>query len=254
VRLYEHSPLTRLEDAGKKMIVHTQAGRIDTPRVLLGTGTANVGVTDINRRVMQVRDHIIATSPLTEEQMARIGWKNRQGVYDTRTQLNYFRLTKDNRIIFGGRVSYHFGGDNNPAQDRDERTYYKLAEAFYRTFPQLDDVKFTHAWGGPIDYCSRGSVFARKYHGGKTVFVAGYTGFGVAGSRFGARMGLEMLWNRDTLITSLDISRKGPSYIPPEPVRWIAAKITFNAFDGADDRGGWRRWWINSIKALGFPM
>lgn len=52
----------------------------------------------------------------------------------------------------------------------------------------------------------------------------------------------------------LDISRKGPSYIPPEPLRWIAAKITFNAFDGADDRGGWRRLWIDSIKALGFPM
>jgi len=254
VRLHEHSPITRLEDCGAKMIVHTQSGRIETPRVLLGTGTADVGVTDIKRRVMQVRDHIIATAPLSEEQMTRIGWKNRQGIYDTRTQLNYFRLTKDNRIIFGGRVSYHFGGNPNPAADRDESTYYKLAEAFYRTFPQLDDVRFTHAWGGPIDYCSRGAVFARRYHGGKSVFVAGYTGFGVAGSRFGAKMGLDMLWHRETVITSLDISRKGPSYIPPEPVRWIAAKITFNAFDGADDRGGWRRLWINSIKALGFPM
>ncbi len=49
------------------------------------------------------------------------------------------------------------------------------------TFPQLDDVRFTHAWGGPIDYCSRGAVFARRYRGGKSVFVAGYTGFGVVG-------------------------------------------------------------------------
>jgi glycine/D-amino acid oxidase-like deaminating enzyme len=135
VRLHEHSPITRMEDLGATMIVHTQAGRIETRRVLLGTGTADVGVTDIKRRVMQVRDHIIATAPLSDEQMARIGWNNRQGIYDTRTQLNYFRLTKDNRIIFGGRVSYHFGGDPNPAADRDESTYYKLAEAFYRTFP-----------------------------------------------------------------------------------------------------------------------
>ncbi len=254
VRLYELSPMTSLEDRGATMQVRTQAGSIETPCVLLASGTAKVGIADINRRVMQVRDHIVATAPLTDGQMARIGWRNRQGVYDTRTQLNYFRLTKDNRIIFGGRVSYHFNEDPNPAADRDERTYYKLAEAFYRTFPQLHDVRFTHAWGGPIDYCSRGAVFARQYHGGKVVFVAGYTGFGVAGSRFGAKMGLEMLWKRDTLITSLDISRKGPSYIPPEPFRWLGAKITFHAFDGADDHGGWRRWWIRSIKALGFPM
>ncbi len=78
VRLHEHSPITRLEDLGATMIVHTQAGRIETPRVLLGTGTADVGVTDIKRRVMQVRDHIIATAPLSDEQMARIGWNNRQ--------------------------------------------------------------------------------------------------------------------------------------------------------------------------------
>jgi len=254
VRLYELSPLERLEDCGDAMLVHTRCGRIRARRVLLGTGTAHVGIRDISRRVMQVRDHVLATEPLSAEQMARIGWRNRQGVYDTRTQLNYYRLTRDNRIIFGGLVSYHFNGNDDPAADRDERTYYKLGSVFYKTFPQLRDVRFSHAWGGPIDYCSRGAVFARRYFGQKVVYVAGYTGFGVAGSRFGACMGLNILFDRKSPERELDISRKGPSWIPPEPLRWLGAKITFHAFDGADEEGGWKRLWIDGIKRLGFPM
>jgi glycine/D-amino acid oxidase-like deaminating enzyme len=122
------------------------------------TGVAKIGVTDVNKRVMAVRDQIVATEPFTAEQLARIGWEGRQGVYDMRTQLNYFRLTKDNRIIFRGLVNYHFDDNPDPAADREKSTYYRLAEVFYRTFPQLSYVCFSHAWGGPIDYCSRGAV------------------------------------------------------------------------------------------------
>lgn len=254
VRLYEHSPLTSVKDEGETVFVKTLDGSVRAPRVLFGSGTAKVGIPDINRRVLQVRDHVLATEPLTDEQLARIGWKNRQGIYDTRTQLNYFRLTKNNNIIFGGLVSYHFDGDPNPAQDEKRETYYRLAEAFYKTFPQLCDVRFSHAWGGPIDYCSRGSVFAKRYLGGKGVFVAGYTGFGVAASRFGAFMGLNILFGRNSPEQVLDIAKLSPTYIPPEPVRWLAAKVTFHAFDGADAEGGWKRAWIKGIKAMGFPM
>jgi glycine/D-amino acid oxidase-like deaminating enzyme len=254
VKLYEHTPLIEVTDEGQTVYVKTPEGSVRAPRVVFGSGTAKVGIPDINRRVLQVRDHVLATEPLTDEQLARIGWKNRQGIYDTRTQLNYFRLTKNNNIIFGGLVSYHFDGDPNPPQDQKAETYHRLAQAFYRTFPQLSDVRFSHAWGGPIDYCSRGSVFAKRYLGDKAVFVAGYTGFGVAASRFGAYMGLNILFDRESPERTLDIANLSPTYIPPEPVRWLAAKVTFHAFDGADAEGGWKRAWIKGIKAMGFPM
>ncbi|SAL61399.1 FAD dependent oxidoreductase [Caballeronia choica] len=254
VRLYEHSPLMSVADEGSTVFVKTPEGSVRATRVLFGSGTAKVGIPDINRRVLQVRDHVLATEPLTDEQLSRIGWKHRQGIYDTRTQLNYFRLTKNNTIIFGGLVSYHFDGDPNPPRDQKRDTYYRLAQAFYQTFPQLSDVRFSHAWGGPIDYCSRGSVFAKRYLGDKAVFVAGYTGFGVAASRFGAFMGLNILYDRESPERALDIANQSPTYIPPEPVRWLAAKVTFHAFDGADAEGGWKRAWIKGIKAMGFPM
>src|SRR5262249_36585682 len=106
-----------------------------------------------------------------------------------------------------------------------------------------------------IDYCSRGSVFVKQYFGGKAVFVAGYTGFGVAASRFGATMGLNTLFGRhDAPEQKLDIVRTGTAWIPPGILRWIGAKITFIAFDGADAEGGWKRAWIKFVKSLGFPM
>ncbi len=254
VRLYENTPLRTISETGNAIYVETPEGSVTALRVALASGTAKVGIPDINRRVMQVRDHVLATQPLSGEQLARIGWQNRQGIYDTRTQLNYFRLTKDNRIIFGGLVSYHFDGNPNPAQDGQPDTYYRLVKAFHKTFPQLVDVRISHLWGGPIDYCSRGSVFAKRYLNGRAVFVAGYTGFGIAASRFGASMGLNILFDRDSPERQLDVARLGPEYIMPEPLRWIGARITFHALDGADAEGGWKRVWINGIKRMGFPM
>ncbi|WP_077033612.1 FAD-binding oxidoreductase [Pelomonas sp. KK5] len=255
VKLYENSPLERIVEEGQDLVLHTPVGVVRTARAFFATGCAKVGIGDINRRVMNVQDHIMATEPLTAEQLARVGWQNRQGFYDTRTQLNYGRLTKDNRIIFGGSVTYHYGEHTDPDENRRPETYAGLVDAFFKTFPQLHDVKFSHAWGGPIDYCSRGSVFVTRYFGGKAVFVAGYTGFGVAASRFGATMGLNTLFGRkDAPEQKLDIARKGTAWIPPGILRWLGAKITFIAFDGADAEGGWKRAWIKSVKALGFPM
>ena len=152
VRLHEFSPMVKIEDQGSVMFIKTHDGEIRTPKVLLGTNAFTSGHKKIKTRVAAIRDRIIATEPLSDEQMSRIGWTNRQGVYDTRTQLNYTRLTKDNRIIFGGRLGYFLNGNTDPEMDRNSYVYERLAGAFFKTFPQLDDVNFTHAWSGPIAF------------------------------------------------------------------------------------------------------
>ena len=254
VRLYEHAPLTALERDGAAMIVRTHDGEARTGKVLLATNAFAAGERRIKRRVAAIRDRIIATEALTDEQMARVGWANRQGVYDTRTQLNYTRLTKDNRIVFGGRVGYYFGNDTDPAADRDIRTYERLASVFFTTFPQLDDVRFSHAWGGPIALTTRMAVHFQRYHGGKAVYAGGYSGFGVAATRFGARLGLALLDDPSAPELRLDLAATMPSLIPPEPLRWIGAKITMYALEDADEKGGWRRAWLRLVHAMGFPL
>jgi glycine/D-amino acid oxidase-like deaminating enzyme len=254
VRLYEDSPLTHLESAGAGVTVRTHDGSLRAPKVLLATNAFAAGDHRIKHRVAAIRDRIIATQPLTDEQLARVGWAGRQGVYDTRTQLNYTRLTKNNRIVFGGRVGYYFGNDTDPSADRDVRTYERLAKVFFTTFPQLDDVAFSHAWGGPIALTTRMAVHFQRYHGGKVIYAGGYSGFGVSASRFGARVGLALLDDPSAPELKLDCAATLPNVIPPEPFRWIGAKVTMYALADADEKGGWRRAWLRFVHALGFPL
>ena len=254
VRLYEDSPLTDLESDGAGLTVRTHDGSLRAPKVLLATNAFAAGDRRIKHRVAAIRDRIVATEPLTDEQLARVGWANRQGVYDTRTQLNYTRLTKENRIVFGGRVGYYFGNDTDPSADRDVQTYERLAKVFFTTFPQLDDVAFSHAWGGPIALTTRMAVHFQRYHGGKVIYAGGYSGFGVSATRFGARLGLALLDDPSAPELKLDCAATLPNFIPPEPFRWIGAKVTMYALADADEKGGWRRHWLRFVHALGFPL
>ena len=254
VRIYEKTPLLDLEDRGDHLAIHTPEGEVVARRVLLATNAFTAGDRRIKRRVMAMRDHVLATAPLTDEQLARIGWANRQGIYDTGTELNYFRLTRDNRIVFGGSVSYHYAGSTAPPPEASTQSFRNLVSFFYGKFPQLKDVAITHLWGGPIDYCTRFAMFFEPYHGGKAYYVGGYSGFGVAGSRFGARIGVALLQGQDLPELKLDMVRRRPNILPPEPFRWIGAKITFHAMKGVDEKGGWRKLWLGLLDKLGYPM
>lgn len=254
VRIFENTELTGLEDLGDRMKAHAPSGSVTAPKVLLATNAFAAGHRKIKNRVVAVRDRVLATEPLSSEQMAAIGWSHRQGVYDTRTQMNYMRLTKDNRIIFGGRLAYAFAGDPFPSIDRELDTYEPLAAAFFDTFPQLEGLRFSHAWSGPIDLSTRMAVHFQRYHDEKVVYAGGYSGFGVSASRFGARIALDILDGSKTPESRLDFATSLPNTIPPEPFRWLGAQITMYALDTADKSGGWRKPWLKMVSAMGFPL
>ena len=256
VRLHEFTPLEGITRENGVLRVRTHDGSVRARKILLGTNAFAAGDRRIKRRVAGIRDRIICTEPLTEEQLDRVGWKNRQGVYDTRTQLNYMRMTRDNRIIFGGRLTYYYDGTCNtdPAGERMVAPYERLAGAFNRTFPQLDDVRFSHAWSGPIALTTRMAVHFQSYHQGDVVWAGGYSGFGISTSRFGARVGLAKLDGQDLPELKMDFATSMPNRIPPEPFRWIGSKITLYALDTADDKGGWRKAWLRLVQAMGIPL
>jgi len=255
VRIHENTPLLDNRLQGAKVVVNTTGGAITADRVLLATNAWAAGHRRIKTRVAAIRDRILMTEPLTPEQMQAVGWANRQGVYDTRTQLNYMRLTADNRILFGGRLDYFYGNNTDPEQDKTPEPYIRLVQSFYRTFPQLQaEIRFSHAWSGPIGLTTRMAVHYQKYHGGRMVYAGGYSGFGVTASRFGARVGLAILDGEQLPETRLAFARTLPNYIPPEPFRWIGSKITMYALDTMDEKGGWRVPWVRMVEKMGFPI
>jgi glycine/D-amino acid oxidase-like deaminating enzyme len=254
VSFYENTPMLSSKIKSGKVVVNTPTGNICANKVILATNAFTKHKKKISRRVAAIRDRIVMTEPLTAEQLNELGWKNRQGIYDTRTQLNYMRLTKDNRVLFGGRLGYFFGNNTDPEYDKTAEPYYRLVKAMHKTLPALKDVKISHAWSGPIALTTRMSVHYQHYHGGKMVYAGGYSGFGVTASRFAARVALAIVDNNDIPERNLTFAKTVPAYIPPEPFRWIGAKITLYALDTCDEKGGWRIPWLKMVDRMGFPL
>lgn len=255
IKIFEYTPHVSNRYHNGVIAVQTPRATIEADKVLLATNAWAAGHKRIRTRVSAIRDRILMTEPLTPEQKEKVGWNNRQGIYDTRTQLNYMRLTRDNRILFGGRLGYFFGDDTDPLQDKSAEPFIRLVESFYRTFPQLkDEIKFSHAWSGPIGLTTRMAVHYQRYHDGNMIFAGGYSGFGVTATRFGARVGLAILDRNDIPETRMTFARTEPNYIPPEPLRWIGAKITMYALDTLDEKGGWRLLWVKMVQKMGFPI
>jgi glycine/D-amino acid oxidase-like deaminating enzyme len=122
---------------------------------------------------------VLVTEPLTAERLASIGWRNRQGIGDVTNQFHYYRLTADNRILWGGYDAiYHWRNGLRDDLDQRPATFEKLARHFFATFPQLEGVRFTHSWGGAIDTSTRFFAFQRGALGGRVAYSIGYTGLG----------------------------------------------------------------------------
>jgi len=252
VRLHEQTPVTGVRRDGAGVRVETAGGCVCARRALLATSAYPPLVRAVGRYVAPVYDYTLVTEPLTDEQLGRIGWDNRQGVADSGNRFHYYRLTADDRILWGGyEAVYRFGGDVGPHRDQRPETYRVLAANFFRTFPQLADVRFTHRWGGAIDTCSRFSVFFGTAHRGRVAYAAGYTGLGVGASRFGARVALDLVGDAPTELTRLELVRSKPIPFPPEPLRWAAIGLTTRALVRADRDGGRRGPWLRFLDRIG---
>ena len=244
VRIHERSPVRDLNKA-----VVTDAGVVNARRVLLATSAYPPLVPAIRRYVAPVYDYVLVTEPIDPE---AIGWRERQGLSDMGNQFHYARLTADNRILWGGYDAvYRYGGPVGPQLDDDEPTFARLSQHFFTVFPQLEGVRFSHRWGGAIDTCSRFSVFFGRALGGRVVYALGYTGLGVAASRFGARVALDLLDGRASEATELAMVRRRPIPFPPEPLRTAVIQLTRNRLAAADRNEGHRGIWLKTLDRMG---
>jgi glycine/D-amino acid oxidase-like deaminating enzyme len=252
VRIHERTSVRGIEEAGAALEARSDAGAVRAARVLLGTSAYPPLVRAVGRYVAPVYDYVLVTEPLGAERREAIGWRRRQGIGDVANQFHYYRLTADERILWGGYDAvYRYGGPVRPELDDHEPTFGKLSQHFFTTFPQLEGVRFTHRWGGAIDTCSRFSVFFGTAHGGRLAYAAGYTGLGVVAARFGARVALDLLDGRETEATRLRYVRSRPVPFPPEPLRSGVIQLTRNRLAAADRNAGRRGLWLRTLDRLG---
>ena len=251
-RLHERSGVSSLRDPAGAIELRTAHGVVRARQALVATGAFRSPLPAVRRRIVPVWDYVLVTEPLTPAQRSAIGWERRQGVSDAANRFHYYRLTADNRILWGGYDAvYYFGNRMGPRREQRDATFARLAQHFFRTFPQLEDLRFTHRWGGPIDTCSRFFAFYGLSHGGQVAYAAGHTGLGIGASRFSGRVALDLLAGRDTEATGSQLVRTRPLPFPPEPLRWAVIQATRRALARADRRQGRRGPWLRLLDRLG---
>ncbi len=251
VRIYEDSKATSVEKDGVGVLVDTPLGRVRAGKVALGTNAFKPLLKRLGHYVAPVYDYCLVTEPFTPAQLASIGWQNRQGISDIPNQFHYYRLTADNRILWGGYdAMYYFRGKMNTELESRPESWALLSQHFFQTFPQLEGVRFSHAWGGAIDTCTRFSVFWGRAMGGRVAYALGYTGLGTASTRFGAEVMLDLLDGRRSKATSTKFVQDKPLPFPPEPFRFAGIQATRWSLD-REDKTGKRNVWLKSLDRLG---
>lgn len=254
VEVFEHSPVRRLDTPDPRGAVQlvTEHGRVDATRVVLATNVFPSLLKRNRLMTVPVYDYVLMTEPLTDEQRASIGWANRQGVGDMANQFHYSRMTRDGRILYGGYDAiYHAGGRIRDRYEDRPESFEKLASHFFTTYPQLEGLRFTHKWAGAIDTSTQFTAFTGLARDGRVAYASGFTGLGVASTRFMAETMLDLLAGRDTERTRLKMVRTRPLPFPPEPAASVGINLTRWSLDRADHNLGRRNLLLKTLDALG---
>ncbi len=209
-----------LQNGASGFEITTTRGDISARDVLVATsGYTSSATPALQKKIIPIGSYIIATEQLSESLTTQLSPRNRM-IYDSKYYLYYYRLTPDNRMLFGGRAAF-FPETKNTIR----RSVEILRRGMVEVYPQLHDAKIAHAWGGTVDFC-----FDTMPHAGQTNgihYALGYAGHGVAMATYlGARMAEKICGSSDEIPYAT-------IPFPGAPLRLYNGKPWFLPFAGA---------------------
>jgi glycine/D-amino acid oxidase-like deaminating enzyme len=189
-RIYESATVAKLERlSGRAHRITTGRGTLEAAQVLLATGASRPGpLAWFRRRLVPVGSFIVATAPL-DAALAKRLMPGRRNYVTTRIIGNYFRLTRDDRLIYGGRARFAMPGPGS-----DEKSGRILRESLEAVFPALAGVKLDYCWGGLVDMTEDRLPRAGEHEG--LLYSMGYSGHGVQMSTHMGRVMADMIDGR----------------------------------------------------------
>jgi len=208
VQIYEGSKVVSIE-RGAKLKMRTADGDVTAPfGVVCGNAYLGDLIRVLHDRVMPVETYVVATEPLAEARAHEL-IRNDCSVSDTNFVLDYFRLSADRRLLFGGRVSY----SGHDAFDTARATRKRMLAAF----PQLADVKIEYSWNGKLDITmNRAPDFNRLDE--NIYYLQGFSGHGLALAGMAGKLQPKRLRAKQSASTS---SPKSNTVISPAAALYV---------------------------------
>jgi glycine/D-amino acid oxidase-like deaminating enzyme len=160
-----------------------------------------------------------------------MGWHRDLSITDSQTMVDYYRITRDDRVAFGkGGWTIAFGGRIGPAFSRSARRAREVEAHLRRYYPTLSDVPVTHQWSGPIDR-TPSSLPLIGYLGGRRhiVYGIGWSGNGVGPSVVGGRILAAMALQTRSEWRDHPLVGRSAGRFPPEPIKFVGAHLVRTA-------------------------
>lgn len=223
--IYEQTRVTDYSTGPNPRLV-TAKGDVRAKAIVLAGEAYLAGLPKLRRQILPLTSHIVVTEPLTDDQWAQIGWRERDVIGGFGWHGGYLNHTGDGRIAFGAyRTQYPYNSNITDAIDRSEAIFEHARQATRAWFPMLKDVRFTHSWGGVFGV-PRDHMPVMTYD--KTTGIAtgrGYTGEGVATANLSGRVLADLITESDTDLTRLPMTSHASKSWEPEPFRWLGVKF-----------------------------
>lgn len=236
VRIVEQYMVDSVRRNAHGVVVHAARGTLHAARMVLATNAYSHHLfPQLLRRFIPLYDYILVSDPVSAAQLATIGWAGREGVTDGRTFFNYYRLTRDDRILWGtSEATYYPGNEVGPSHDHSPGHYQSLRASFERHFPRFGPIEFPYAWGGPIAATTRMTPFFGSLERGRVVYGLGYTGHGLGTTRLAGQILAHLVLERPSDLTRLPLVTHRPFPYPPEPIRRVAVGAVTRALRRVD--------------------
>lgn len=232
--IHEGTRVRRMR-AGTPVVLETEHGSVRAPQVVLGLNAWAAGWAGFRTRLMTWGSYIVLTEPIPDR-LRELGWTGGEAITDSRFTVSYFRTTRDGRIAFGAGVgAAGFGGVIGRSFSADRTAVARAAAGFRHLFPMLADVRIADAWGGPIDISSDRLPAIGSMHGGRVHYAHGYSGNGVGPSRLAGRVLAALADGGTDPVARLPIVGAPKRPFPPEPFRYVGARMIREALVRKDE-------------------
>ncbi|MCP4682967.1 MAG: FAD-binding oxidoreductase [Desulfobacterales bacterium] len=224
VKIMEQSVVMRVTP-GKVHHIETDMGDISAPTLVLGLNGYSHKLNFFKNRVLPLCSYVIATEPLSTAQWESIGWKNRQGIADSRVLFDYARPTVDGRIVIGGS-DYPYYANDQLSSGNNKPVINRLTESLFTTFPQLEGLKIDHAWGGSMGFNIDFTPSVGQMGDHKNIYYGvAYCGEGVAFAQTAGRIIAELMAGESSEFTDFFVVNRNITYAGPEWMRILPMKL-----------------------------
>ena len=216
--------------------VETDHGVVSAPHIVIATEAYTGSLAGRKRDLVPFYSLMLATEPLSEHLLEKVGLAGRPTFTDGRYRVIYGQRTADGRIAFGGRAaSYRYESKVERQVEEDPRYHRLVHSTLLELFPFLADTEITHRWGGVLGVPRNWTPFVEI--GGDGVHRAGgYVGEGVAASNLAGRCLARAIAGVSDDLTSLPWVRRASRRWPIEPFRWLGITAGAALFEQADRR------------------